>query len=79
MNATTVAVDLAKNVFQLAAVDSKWKVIETHRLTRSQFERWFQNLDVSLVVHNRTNFKHYSIRTETQYEINRPGFGVRRH
>ncbi len=41
MNATTVAVDLAKSVFQLAAADGHWRVIETHRLTRSQFERWF--------------------------------------
>lgn len=34
MDATTVAVDLAKNVFQLAVADSHWEVIETHRLTR---------------------------------------------
>jgi hypothetical protein len=47
MNATTVAVDLAKSVFQLAVADSQWKVIETHRLTRAQFERWFQNRDVA--------------------------------
>lgn len=39
MNATTVAVDLAKNVFQLAVADGQWRVVETHRLTRSQFER----------------------------------------
>ena len=39
MNATTVAVDLAKSVFQLAVADSSWKVIEQHRLTRTQFEK----------------------------------------
>lgn len=50
MNATTVAVDLAKSVFQLAVADVHWRVIETHRLTRSQFERWFQNREVALVV-----------------------------
>ena len=50
MNATTVAVDLAKSVFQLAVADSQWRVVETHRLTRTQFERWFLNRDVSLVV-----------------------------
>lgn len=43
MNATTVAVDLAKSVFQLAVADAHWKIVETHRLTRSQFERWFVN------------------------------------
>ena len=50
MNATTVAVDLAKSVFQLALADSQWRAVETHRLTRTQFERWFVNRDVSRVV-----------------------------
>jgi len=50
MNATTVAVDLAKSVFQLAVADEHWRVVETQRLTRTQFERWFVNRDVSLVV-----------------------------
>src|SRR3569833_1125976 len=50
MKSTTVAVDLAKSVFQLAVADASWKVIETHRLTRSQFARWLHNRDVSLVV-----------------------------
>jgi transposase len=50
MHATTVAVDLAKSVFQIAVADDKWKVIEQQRLTRSQFERWFHNRDVELVV-----------------------------
>ncbi len=40
MNATTVAVDLAKSVFQLAVADASWRIIETHRLTRAQLERW---------------------------------------
>lgn len=50
MHATTVAVDLAKNVFQLAIADASWKVIESHRLTRTQFERWFAKRDVGLVI-----------------------------
>jgi transposase len=50
MNATTVAVDLAKNVFALAVADEQWKVVERARLTRGQFERWFQNRAVRLVV-----------------------------
>jgi hypothetical protein len=45
MNTTTVAVDLAKSVFQLAVADSSWRVIEQRRLTQSQFERWFINPD----------------------------------
>lgn len=50
MNATTVAVDLAKSVYELAAADEHWKIVERARLTRGQFERWFQNRAVRLVV-----------------------------
>ena len=46
MNATTVAVDLAKSVFQLAVADGSWRVTENPALTRTQFERWFANRDV---------------------------------
>jgi transposase len=59
MNATTVAVDLAKNVFELAAADAHWKVVERARLTRGQFERWFQNRDVALVVMEARGSAHY--------------------
>lgn len=59
MNATTVAVDLAKSVFQLAVADSRWRVVETHRLTRTQFERWFLNRDVSLVVMEACGSAHH--------------------
>ncbi len=50
MNATTVAVDLAKSVFQLAVADASWRIIETQSLTRTEFERWFANRDVNLVI-----------------------------
>ena len=43
MNATTVAVDLAKSLFQLAVADEHWRVVETQRLTLTHFERWFVN------------------------------------
>ena len=43
MHATTVAVDLAKSVFQIAVADEHWHIVETQRLTRTQFERWFVN------------------------------------
>jgi hypothetical protein len=40
MNATAaecvVGIDVAKSVFQLAVADGAWRVIEQHRLTRSQ-------------------------------------------
>ena len=59
MNATTVAVDLAKSVFQLAVADARWHVIETHRLTRAQFERWFLNRHVALVVMESCGSAHH--------------------
>lgn len=63
MNATTVAVDLAKSVFELAAADEHWKVVERARLTRRQFERWFQNRAVRLVVMEACATAHYWART----------------
>ncbi|MER2541332.1 MAG: transposase [Azonexus sp.] len=59
MHATTVAVDLAKSVFQIAIADEKWKVIEQQRLTRSQFERWFHNRDVDLVIMEACGSAHH--------------------
>lgn len=59
MNTTTVAVDLAKSVFQLAVADASWRVIEQHRLTRSQFERWFVNRNVSLVIMEACGSAHH--------------------
>lgn len=67
MNATTspttrariVAVDLAKSVFQLAVADGNWKVVESHRLTRMQFERWFGNRQVDLVIMEACGSAHH--------------------
>jgi len=65
MDATTVAVDLAKTVFQLAEADSQWRIVRTHRLTRSQFERFFVNRDVGLVVMEACGSAHYWARRLT--------------
>ena len=59
MNATTVAVDLAKSVFQLAVADEHWKVIERARLSRPQFGRWFLNRSVGLVVMEACGSAHH--------------------
>jgi transposase len=59
MNATTVAVDLAKSVFQLAVADEHWRLIQTQRLTRTQFERWFANREVSLVIMEACGSAHH--------------------
>ena len=63
MNTSTVAVDLAKSVFQLAVADQSWRVVETHRLTRAQFARWFDNRSVDLVVMEACGSAHHWART----------------
>ena len=50
MHVTTVANDLAKSVFQLAVVHEHWRIVETQRLTRLQFERWVANRSVDFGV-----------------------------
>lgn len=59
MNANTVAVDLAKSVFQVAVADAGWRVVETQRLSRGQFERWFVNRHVGLVVMEACGSAHH--------------------
>jgi transposase len=59
MNATTVAVDLAKSVFELAVADRNWKIVERARLSRAQFERFFRNRSVTLVVMEACGSAHY--------------------
>ena len=44
MDATTVAVDLAKDVFELAMANRTARIVEGKRLTRSQFERFVDAL-----------------------------------
>jgi len=41
MNTTQVAVDLAKSVFEVALSRTPGKVHESHRLTRSRFQKFF--------------------------------------
>ena len=59
MNATTAAIDLAKNVFQVALADSKGRVLEQHRLTRAQFERFFDNRSVSRMIMEACGSAHH--------------------
>jgi hypothetical protein len=43
MNSTTVAVDLAKNVFELAVAGADWRIGERCRLNRTKFAQFFVN------------------------------------
>jgi transposase len=59
MNATTVAIDLAKDVFQLAVADSSWRIVQTARLTRAQFKTWFDNRKVDRVIMEACGTAHH--------------------
>lgn len=65
MNATTAAVDLAKNVFQVVLADANARVLEQHRLTRAQFEHFFDNREVARVVMEACGSAHHWARIFT--------------
>jgi transposase len=62
MNPTTAAVDLAKNVYQVAVADASGRVIEQHRLTRTQFERFFANRSIDRVIMEACGSAHHFAR-----------------
>jgi transposase len=59
MNSTTVAVDLAKNVFELAVADGEWRIVERHRLNRARFARFFVHRAPCQVVMEACGSAHY--------------------
>lgn len=59
MNATTVAVDLAKTVFQVAQADAQGRIVGSHRLTRGKFERFMANCMARQVVMDACGSAHH--------------------
>ena len=59
MDATTVAVDLAKSVFELAIANAQWRVIGRQRLNRSQFTRYLATTSPTHVVMEACGMAHY--------------------
>jgi transposase len=59
MHLTTVAIDLAKNVFEVAGADERGHVIERRRLTRLQLERFLATRDIERVVMEACGTAHY--------------------
>ncbi|MGF6575047.1 transposase [Paraburkholderia sp. GAS333] len=49
MKATTIGIDLAKNVFQLHGVDGHGKVVLRKQVKREQMAMFFANLPPALV------------------------------
>jgi transposase len=59
MSTTTIAVDLAKNVFELAIASHTFRISERKRLTRSQFERFWATRAPCRVVMEACASAHY--------------------
>jgi len=59
MNATTVAIDLAKDVFELAFADSQGHIVRRKRLGREAFAREFNNRPPMNVVMEACSSAHY--------------------
>lgn len=59
MDATTVAVDLAKTVFEIALANAQWRVIGRHRLNRAGFARFLAQTAPTHVVMEACGTAHY--------------------
>ncbi|HEX6464920.1 MAG TPA: transposase, partial [Vicinamibacterales bacterium] len=59
MDATTVAVDLAKSVFEVAIADRQWHIVARHRFNRRQFTRFLATTSPSHVVMEACGTAHY--------------------
>jgi hypothetical protein len=59
MTSTTIAIDLAKTVFELAVADAEGTVIERKRLSRTQLHRYFDNREVGRVIMEACGTAHY--------------------
>ena len=59
MNSTTVAVDLAKSVFEVAIAGADWRVCERQRLSRARFAAFFVHRGPCVVVMEACGSAHY--------------------
>ena len=59
MDATTVAVDLAKTVFELAVANARWHLVSRQRLTGARFTRFLAETPPTHVVMEACGTSHY--------------------
>ena len=59
MHATTVAIDLAKDVFEMAFADAQYRIVERKRLSRRVFARSLDNRGPLRVVMEACSSAHY--------------------
>jgi transposase len=67
MDATTVAVDVAKSVFETAIADREWHIIARHRFNRKQFARFLATASPTHVVMEACGTAHYWGRCAQRY------------
>ena len=67
MDAMTVAVDLAKTVFELAIANAQWRVVERRRLTRAQFTRYLTEVRPTHIVMEACGTAHFWGRLAQQH------------
>ena len=67
MDATTVAVDLAKSVFELAIANTRWRVWSRQRLNRARFARFLAQTPPTHVVMEACGTAHYWGRVAQQH------------
>jgi transposase len=67
MDATTVAVDLAKTVFELAIANAQWRIVVRQRLNRKQFTRFLAETPATHVVMEACGMAHYWGRVAQQH------------
>ena len=75
MQITTIGLDIAKNVFQVHAVDADEKVVVRKQLRRGQVLRFFEELSPCLVGLEACATSHYWARelVKIGYEVRREG------
>ena len=66
MEITIIGLDLAKNVFQVHAINSASNVVVKRTLRRSQMRRFFEQLDPCLVGIEACGTSHYWARGDHQ-------------
>lgn len=63
MDATTVGIDLAKNVFEIALTDARGHIVERQRLSRAHFDRFFVNRPPCRIVMEACGSAHHHARS----------------
>lgn len=58
MDATTVAIDLAKTVFEVAIANAQWRIVSRQRLNRGQFRRFLSATAATHVVMEACGMAH---------------------